>query len=167
MAVPPVDPRRPKPFLFRAAAAFARSRPGLWFASHVARRLDPILLRISGGRLATFPMAPNILMTVPGRKSGEPKTATLLYFTEGEEVVLMASHFGRTTHPQWYLNVKAHPEVTLSVRGQAHRYVARETEGEERDRLYGLAKELYAGWSDYEITAGDRLIPVLALRPLE
>jgi deazaflavin-dependent oxidoreductase (nitroreductase family) len=163
--VPPVDPTRPKPPHFRLAERFARSRPGLAFAKHVANRLDPVLLRATRGRLATFPMAPNVLLTVPGRRSGRLQTTTLLYFTEGDEVILMASFYGATTHPQWYLNITAHPEVTLTVRGRAHRYVARETEGAERDRLYGLAKRLYGGWSDYEVTAGDRVIPVLALRP--
>ncbi len=83
-----------------------------------------MLLRATRGRVATFPMAPNILLTVPGRKSGQPRSTTLLYFTEGDEVILMASQFGRTTHPQWYFNVMAHPEVTLTVRGASYRYVA-------------------------------------------
>lgn len=165
MPVPPVDPAAPKSAAFRAGERFGRSKAGGAFVKQVSTRLDPLLLRASGGRLSTFPMAPNVLLTVPGRRSGEPRTTTLLYFTEGDEVILMASQFGRTTHPQWYFNVMAHPEVTLSVRGRSHRYVARETAGEERDRLYAKAKQLYAGWVDYEITAGERTIPVLALRP--
>ena len=165
MPVPPVDPLAPKSAYRRGMEAFARSRPGSLFAQNVATRVDPPLLRLTRGRLSTFPTAPNVLLTVPGRKSGAPRTTTLLYFTEGDEVILMASQFGRTTHPQWYFNVMAHPEVTLTVRGRSHPYLARETRGAERDRLYEKAKALYAGWSDYEITAGDRTIPVLALRP--
>src|SRR5690606_28033387 len=78
-----------------------------------------------------------------------------------------ASSFGRERHPAWYLNVKANPNVELiAAGGRRLPYVARETEGAERERLLDLATQLYAGYGDYrERTAGIREIPVLALRP--
>lgn len=137
---------------------------GRWFGIHVSSRIDRPLMRLSRGRLATTWFFPLVLLTVPGRRSGTPRTVPLLYFTEGEEVILTASSFGRERQPAWYLNVKAHPEVELTQRGRSHRYVAREAAGEERDRLFALSKRLYEGYRLYEERATERTIPVLTLR---
>lgn len=167
MGVPPVDPTQKPTRMMRAAVRFVRSPAGRWFGINVSSRVDPVLLRISRGRISTFAMAPVVAMTVPGRKSGEPRTTPLLYFTQGDEVVLIASSFGREKHPAWYYNVMAHPEVTLTARGRSGRYVAREVQGEERARLYALGETLYAGYADYVERAATvgRTIPVIALRP--
>lgn len=151
----------------RAAARFGRSKPGRWFGINVSSRVDPFLLKATRGRVSTFAMAPIVDLTVPGRKSGEPRTAALLYFTHDDDVVLIASSFGRERHPAWYHNVMAHPQVTLTAKGVTARYVAREAAGEERDRLYALATELYPGYADYEVRAAavGRKIPVLVLEP--
>lgn len=141
------------------------SRAGRWFGIEVGSRVDPTLLRLTRGRVATTSFFPLVLLTVPGRKSGRPRTVALVYFTQGEEVILTASSFGRASHPAWYLNVKAHPEVELSAQGRRLPYVAREPEGEERDRLFALSTRLYAGYGLYEQRAAQRTIPVLALRP--
>lgn len=151
----------------KLAARFARSPFGRWFAINVSARVDPILLKLSGGRVSTFAMAPIVNLTVPGRKSGEPRNSALLYFTQGDEVVLIASNFGREKHPGWYHNVMAHPEVTLTAKGTEGRYVAREADDAERRRLYQLANGLYPGYADYEVRAGavGRTIPVVILSP--
>ena len=106
-----------------------------------------------------------MLLTVKGRKSGTPRTVPLVYFTQGDEVILTASSFGRAKHPAWYLNARANPEVQLAAKGVDLPYLARETEGEERDRLFELSKSLYAGYGLYEERATERTIPVLALSP--
>jgi deazaflavin-dependent oxidoreductase (nitroreductase family) len=167
MGIPPVDPTQEPTAAMRAAVAFARKPAGRWFAINVSARIDPVLLRASGGRLSTFPMAPIVALTVPGRKTGEPRTTPLLYFSDGEDVVVIASRFGRDKHPAWYHNVKAHPEVSLSAAGATRPYVAREVTGPERDRLFALAEQLYGGYADYveRAAAADRTIPVMALRP--
>jgi deazaflavin-dependent oxidoreductase (nitroreductase family) len=166
VAVPPIDPTHTTP-LMKAAIRFVRSGPGRWFGINIASRVDPPLLRLSRGRFSTFAMAPVVNLTVPGRKSGEPRSCALLYFTRGTDVVVVASSFGREKHPAWYHNIKAHPEVTLSAKGREARYVAREATGEERDRLFAVANQLYPGYADYEVRAGavGRKIPVMVLSP--
>ena len=166
MGVPAIDPARTTP-LMRAAIGFARSRAGRWFGINVASRVDPPLLRLSGGRVSTFAMAPVVNLTVPGRRSGEPRSSALLYFTQGDDVIVIASSFGREKHPAWYHNVTAHPLVTLTARGREGRYVAREASGEERARLWALANRLYPGYADYEVGASavGRTIPVMVLSP--
>src|SRR5919107_408944 len=105
MGVPPVDPHR-STRLLRAMARFAASPTGRWVGINVSARIDPFLLRITGGRISTFAGAPIVRVTVRGRRSGEPRSSALLYFSDGEDVVLIASSFGREKHPAWYLNMK-------------------------------------------------------------
>lgn len=143
------------------------SPPGRWYGINVSSHVDPALLRMSRGSFSTTSFFPLVLLTVKGRKSGDPRTVPLVYFTQGDEVILTASSFGRNRHPAWYYNVKANPRVELSARGESGAYIARETEGEERDRLFELSKMLYEGYGRYEERAAavERKIPVLALRP--
>ena len=145
---------------------FVMSNIGTWIAMKFSTRIDPPMLRLTGGRFSTGVFFPVVLLTARGRKSGRPRTVPLVYFTQDDEVILTASSFGRPKHPNWYLNVKANPEVELHSGGARRRYLARETSGEERDRLFALAERLYAGYGLYASRTGGRTIPVLALRPL-
>lgn len=166
--VPPLDPTQPPSRPMRALTAFALTDAGRWFGITVASRIDPFLMRISRGRVSSFAAARVVLLTARGAKTGQPRTCPLLYFTQGDEVVLIASSFGRDRDPAWYLNVRAHPEVELRAGGRGGRYVAREAEGEERRRLFGLAERLYPGYGDYaqRTAAIGRTIPVMVLRPV-
>jgi deazaflavin-dependent oxidoreductase (nitroreductase family) len=133
---------------------------------HLAANVDPFLLRISGGRIATTAFFPVLNLIARGRKSGEERQATLVYFTRGDEVILIASSFGREKNPAWYYNATANPDVELLVKGERLPYLVRETEGDEREHLLDLAEQLYPGYGDYRRrTAGIRQIPVLSLTP--
>jgi deazaflavin-dependent oxidoreductase (nitroreductase family) len=165
-ALPPIDPTVEPSGLQRVLHRIGMSAAGRWFGIHVSSRVDPWMLRLTRGRFSTTSFFPLVLLTVRGRKSGEPRTVPLVYFTRGDEVILTASSFGRAKHPAWYLNARANPEVELSAAGVSGRYVVRETEGEERDQLFALSKQLYDGYRLYEQRATERTIPVLALAPL-
>ena len=163
--IPEVDPAARRGPLKRAMHAFGMSDAGRWYGINVASRIDPALLRLTRGRFATTSALPLVLLRVRGRKSGELRTVPLVYFTDGEEVILVASSFGRAGNPAWYLNLLANPEVELAAGGVSGRYRAREVDGAERDRLFALARRNYAGYGDYEVLAGERRIPVMALSP--
>lgn len=167
MPIPPVDPDAPPSRLKRAFLPFAMSKAGLWFGINVAAKTDPKLLKATRGRVSLTGVLPTLLLTVRGRKSGVERTVPLVYFTQGDDVFLMASSFGRPKLPAWYLNIKANPEVTLTARGASDRYRATEVEGAERDALYEKAKRIYAGYGIYEQkTEGIRHVPVLRLTPV-
>jgi len=163
--IAPNEPDAPRSRLYRATAWLTGTRPGRRLAIELAARVDPWLLRRTNGRLSTTPHIKQVLLTVPGRKSGRPRTTPLLYFTQGDEVILIASSFGRDSHPAWYLNVKAHPEVTLTSKGVAARYVAREeTDEAERERLLALGARMFSAYGGY-VQRTQRRIPVLRLAP--
>ena len=165
--IPPVDPTAEPSALKRLLHRLGMSSIGRWYGIEVASRIDPVLLRLTRGRFATTAFFPLVLLTTRGRRSGRPRTVTVTYFTDCDEVILTASSFGRQKHPAWYLNAVANPVVELSAGGHRGRYVVRETEGAERDRLFELSKRLYAGYGLYEQRATERTIPVLALRRVD
>jgi deazaflavin-dependent oxidoreductase (nitroreductase family) len=144
---------------------FALSKAGLWYGINVAARVDPALMRLTRGRVNLGGnVLPTLLLTVPGRKSGVERTVPLVYFSDGGDVILMASSFGRPKLPAWYHNVMASREVTLTAGGVSERYRAAEVEGTERDALYAKAKQVYEGYGVYEDkTSGIRRVPVLRL----
>jgi deazaflavin-dependent oxidoreductase (nitroreductase family) len=111
--------------------------------------------------------APTVLVTHTGAKSGSKRTTPLLYFTDGGNVVLIASQTGKPTHPAWYHNLSANPDVELWARGRGGGYRAREAAGEERDRLWRLATQLYPGYDEYQERAdlAGRRIPVIVCEP--
>ena len=163
--IPPIDPGRPRGRIRSAMYSFGMSAAGRWYGINVASRIDPPLLRLTRGRFATTAMMPLVLLAVRGRRTGELRTVPLVYFTDADDVIVVASSFGRARNPAWYLNLLADPEVELTAAGVTGRYRAREVAGRERDRLFGLALENFEGYANYVAMAGDRTIPVLALSP--
>jgi deazaflavin-dependent oxidoreductase (nitroreductase family) len=164
--IKPIDPTATPSGFRRLAHRISNTKFGRGFGINVAAKADPVLMKLSGGRLAFTAFFPLVRLATVGRKSGIQRVVPLVYFTQGEEVILVASSFGRGKHPAWYLNAMARPDVELVVGGKHLPYRVRETEGDERRRLLDLATALYAGYGNYqERTAGIREIPVLALRP--
>ena len=148
----------------RALESFGRSAVGDWYLKRIAPRIDPPLLRLTGGRVSSVYPVPVMLLTTTGAKSGKARTLPLLYVIDGDRLMLIASNYGKKSHPAWYRNLRANPQVEVLAGKHSGRYVAREiTEPRERDRAWQLAVDQYAGYSDYEIRAGDRDIPLLLL----
>src|ERR1700754_4386114 len=102
--------RRMSPYE-RALETFGRSPAGNWYLRRIAPRIDPPMLRLTGGRVSSVYPTPVMLLTTTGAKSGQPRTLPLLYLTDGERLVLMASNYGKPSHPAWYRNLTANPTV--------------------------------------------------------
>jgi deazaflavin-dependent oxidoreductase (nitroreductase family) len=164
--VRPFDPTVPKGPLLRTLERTAQMRPVTWFLVNVGNRIDPVLMRISGGRLKSTVTAPTVLLTHIGARSGKRRQTPLGYFTDGDDVILIASKGGDPKHPAWFHNIVANPEVELSSgHGDGGPYRARIAEGTERERLWKLATTLYSGYDDYSRRAQGRQIPVVVCSP--
>ncbi len=130
--------------------------------------LDRAALKLSRGRYtAAGPLTglPVVTLNTIGAKSGLPRSVPLIGIPDGDRIVLIGSNFGQSRHAAWYYNLKAHPQTTLTINNQTLPYVAREAEGEERERYYRQAVALYPGYADYRQRAGARQIPVMVLTP--
>ena len=103
-----------------------------------------------------------LLLTTKGRKSGEPRTTPLIYAQDGDRYVIVASKGGAPEHPGWYLNLEKDPGVELQVKDDVFSARARTAEGEERERLWRKANEVWSHYDEYA-TKTDREIPVVVL----
>jgi deazaflavin-dependent oxidoreductase (nitroreductase family) len=115
-----------------------------------------------GGRKET----PTLILKTVGRRTGEPHLTPLIYGRHGREIVVIGSKGGAPTHPAWYLNLTARPEVEFQVADQKYRGGWRVAEGAERDEVWDEMVELYPPYRDYQERAG-RVIPVILLDPRE
>lgn len=151
----------------RALESFGRSATGNWYLRRIAPRIDPPMLRLTGGRVSSVYPTPVMLLTTTGAKSGQARTLPLLFVTDGERLVLIASNYGKTSHPAWYRNLTANPTVEVLAGKRSGTYTANEiTDPGERARAWELALDQYAGYGDYEERAGDRTIPLVRLEPV-
>jgi deazaflavin-dependent oxidoreductase (nitroreductase family) len=103
-----------------------------------------------------------LLLTTTGRKSGEKRTAPLIYAKDGDRYVIVASKGGAPEHPGWYLNLDKTPDVEVQVKGDVFRARARTATGEERERLWRLANTVWKQYDDYAKRT-QREIPVVVL----
>lgn len=142
-----------------------------WASRFITRRLhrwDRWVYRVTRGRwTATEILAglPVIFITTLGSKSGNKRTTPLLAIQEGEDFILVATKFGADHHPDWYFNLKVNTRVEVLHSGKTSTYLARELEGDERDRYWTRAVEHYPGYRSYERLAVNRVIPVIRLTP--
>jgi deazaflavin-dependent oxidoreductase (nitroreductase family) len=162
--IPLVDPTA-RALRRRIITPVALSKPGYWYVRNVAPKIDN--LHLLGGRVTSIPMVPLLHLSSTGAKSGKPRRNTLVYFSDGDRAVCMASNYGGPGNPAWYHNVKANPDVTLSSAGRTGRYRAHEATGEEHERLWATAKSYTRAYERYEHTANGRHIPVIVFTPLD
>jgi deazaflavin-dependent oxidoreductase (nitroreductase family) len=162
------DYRRANPLrrLMRLSGAV---RPISWLYARTLHHADRIVYRLTRGR-ATFVSLvtglPIVMLTTTGARSGQRRTLPLVALPDGDRLVIIASNYGQARNPAWYHNLRANPRATITFEGVTREVVARELEGEEREREYQRGISIYPGWVQYrERTAERRRIPVIELRP--
>jgi deazaflavin-dependent oxidoreductase (nitroreductase family) len=106
-----------------------------------------------------------LILTTTGAKSGETRENPLAYTRTGDDYVVIASKGGAPTHPAWFHNLLANPEVKVEVLGETIPVRARVAEGEEHQRLYDAQAAVMPGFADYQRKT-TRKIPVVVLEPL-
>ncbi len=116
--------------------------------------------RANGGKVKGW--GPLILLTTTGAKTGQPRIAPLMRVDEGDRLLAVASKGGAPKHPDWYLNLLAHPEVTVEVGDDKFTTTARVLTGEEREQAFKRAVEVFPPYGQYEKKTA-REIPVIAL----
>jgi F420H(2)-dependent quinone reductase len=136
----------------------------------VTRRLmaaHTALYKASGGRIGhTAPGLPTmLLLDHVGAKSGKRRTAPLLYFRDGDDLVIVASKGGYPKHPAWFHNLKANPETSVQVGRERRAVRARVASEAERERLWPMAVRSYRGYRDYQERSKGRTIPLVILEP--
>ena len=135
--------------------------------ARIQQPLDELVYRVTGQRTTLSAWLSGIevsMLTTTGAKTGKPRTLPVLALPDGEDVIVIASNFGRPRHPSWYHNLRAHPRATIVTAGVRREFVARELSGAARERWYARAEEIFPPFTFYPRWAGEREIPVLRLR---
>jgi F420H(2)-dependent quinone reductase len=113
-------------------------------------KLNVPLYRLSGGRLfGQLDRAPVLLLTTVGRRSGQPRTAPVVYLADGERLIVIGSNAGHERAPAWSLNLEANPLAQVELRSERRQVHARVAEGDERAELWRKVNEMYSGFDDY------------------
>jgi deazaflavin-dependent oxidoreductase (nitroreductase family) len=119
--------------------------------------------RMTGGLVGGWAGAPMLLLTTTGRTSGAQRTTPLVFLRDGDDLVIIASYGGADRHPDWWLNLRAHPEAEVQVFAEQRAVRAEEATGDERARLWERITRTYPIYRFYE-TRTSRQIPVVVLR---
>ena len=103
-----------------------------------------------------------VILTTTGAKTGLPRTTPLVYTTDGDRLIVIASKGGSPTHPDWYHNLVANPELTVELGSERFPARAIVAEGAERRRLFDQMAAQFPFFADYEKNTS-RQIPVIIL----
>jgi deazaflavin-dependent oxidoreductase (nitroreductase family) len=135
------------------------------WALRLGGRLNVPLYRVTRGRLGgRIGRAPVLLLTTTGRRSGQARTAPVLYMRDADRFVVIGSNAGNVKTPAWALNLTANPDARVEVGARRQAVRARIAEGEERADLWRRMNEQYAGFDDYRART-NREIRVFVLEP--
>jgi deazaflavin-dependent oxidoreductase (nitroreductase family) len=119
--------------------------------------------RANGGKVGgMFAGAPLLLLTTTGAKSGKERVSPLAYTTDNGRWVVIASKAGAPTHPDWFHNLKANPEVTVEIGTETFPAHASIPEDPERQRLYDQMAAQMPNFAEYQQNT-TRQIPVVVL----
>lgn len=108
--------------------------------------------------------APTLLLEHQGRKSGKTFVSPLVYITDNSNVIIVASAGGRDENPQWFRNLRAHPDVHIQIGPDRRAVKAVVASADERARLWPRLVDAYADFDSYQANI-EREIPVVILQP--
>ncbi len=135
--------------------------PSPWepIADHVQQYLDT-----DGEQGGVWEGAPIIVLSTTGAKSAKLRRTPLIRVKVGEDYLVIASMGGAPSHPNWYRNIEAHPEVTIQDHAEVHEMIARTATEAEREELWPAATAVWPAYDEY-VTKTDRVIPLVICSP--
>lgn len=160
--------KRPN-FIHRLIHRILMIRAVTEFLAPRTKAIDSFFLKLTNGKHTLTKLAGwNIVqVTTVGMKTGKEIKIILIAIAHEDKLALIASNFGRPDHPKWYFNLLKTPQCKVQLNGVDQVCVAREAEGEEREKFWQLAVDHYAGYEKYKERAAPRRIPVMLLEPLK
>lgn len=134
--------------------------PEAWVSEHIQKYVDS-----DGAEGHIWNGVPTLLLTTKGRKSGELRRTALIYGEHGSSYLLVASQGGAPSHPAWYLNLQANPEVQVQVGAKKFTARARTATEQEKPELWATMVGIWPAYEEYQ-TRTERPIPVVVLDPI-
>jgi len=103
-----------------------------------------------------------LILTTTGRRSGEQRTAPLIFGRHGDDLLIVASKGGAPAPPAWYVNLQANPEVQVQVKGDRFTAHARTATAAEKAELWKIMTSIWPHYDEYQQRT-TRDIPVVVL----
>ncbi len=128
-----------------------------------------ILYNLTGGRVQIGSVEDPVgllVLTTTGRKSGQPRSVSLVYFKSGTSYAVAASNAGRDTHPGWYFNLLSNPRVEVRIKNQQIKAIAEVVSPEIKNRLWEQLVEAAPLFANYPKRT-QREIPMVFLHPID
>ena len=153
------------PWYWRVAYAVSSTRPvRLVLGPKVIGRVDRALLARTGGRrsLTATATTSTVLLVTTGRRSGRPRPVALLAVADGDDLVVVASNFGRDHHPAWSENLLADPRARVACGSGSFDVRARLCDADERSRRWPALVRAMPMWDRYRALT-DRELRVFVL----
>ncbi|MFM9368333.1 nitroreductase family deazaflavin-dependent oxidoreductase [Streptomyces sp. Da 82-17] len=151
----------------RLVQKFSSTRTFAKVAPRIIPALDRAVHRLSRGKvLLSAQMLPGVVLTARGAKSGLERRTPLACMPEPDTGtwLLIGSNFGRAGHPAWTANLLAHPEASISWKGEEIPVRARLLEGEERTEAWTQALRFWPPYATYQARV-ERQIRLFRLEP--
>jgi F420H(2)-dependent quinone reductase len=116
--------------------------------------------RVGGRGMGRLPL---LLLTVPGRHSGTPRTVPVAYLDhDGGYLVVGTGMGGSRRTPQWFLNLTAAGNGHIRIGEREHDVDARLITGAERDELWPRITARAPHFAKWQARTG-RTLPVAGL----
>ena len=109
-------------------------------------------------------VAPGLLLTTTGRRSGLSRDTPLVYTTDDDAFVVVGSNYGRANHPDWSANLMAHPKAAVTIAGRRVDVVAELADRAQKERVWPLVLKVWPAYDTYAARSG-RDLRVFILRP--
>lgn len=150
----------------RFLTSFARTRVFAWFYPTVGPLVDPFVYRRTRGSAAIRIYGlPALLLTTTGAKTGQPRTATLIYVRDGDDFAVVGSNFGKQHHPAWTENLLAEPQAAVEVGPERICVQATLADQATWERLWQKFLVIYPGYDKYLARSG-RMPRIFVLSPV-
>ena len=107
-----------------------------------------------------------LILTTKGRRWGEPRSVPLIFATDGDRQVIIASKGGAPDHPAWFKNIVKNPAVEVQIKGDRFKATARTAKGDEREHCWAKAVAIWPNYDEYT-NRTTRVIPVVVLEKNE
>jgi len=134
--------------------------PRGWVARHISQYVET-----NGRKGHRWQGVPTLLLTTRGRKTGKLRRTALIYGSDGDRYVVVASTGGAAQNPAWYLNLVADPDVDLQVGAATFQARAHTADRDEKPPLWELMASIWPDYDKYQAKT-EREIPVVILEQI-
>ena len=149
----------------RAVQKLATTRAFAATGARILPPIDRVLNRITGGRVVlSASLVPSLVLTTTGRKTGQPRRAPMATLPTDDGFLVVGSNFGKEHHPAWTANLLAHPEATVTFKGEDIPVVARLLDPDEKADVWPELLKVWPAWTSYTERSG-RDLRVFKLEP--